>query len=190
MAEAATSSSERMEFEIRGGLWESIHVVIFYGAVISAVLATVGVMRAVLGISCIVILFYSMFTIFSSPTYAISDAATRQLTLERYHYFIPSRKTIGREELEGLEVIESPRVPDTKGERGSKHDLSYFVRIYLKRKNGRRLKLYSSGMTGAPADNRTKAFLLVQRLAGDLDIPVYYTRRGLSEERALEQPGE
>ncbi len=190
MAEAVANGSERMEFEIRGGLWESIHVVIFYGAVASAVLATLGVMRLVLGVSCIAILFYSMFTIFSSPTYAISDAATRQLTLERYHYLIPSRKTIEREEIEGLEVIESPRVPAVQGERSSKHDLAYFVRVYLKYKDGRRLKLYSSGMTGAPADNRTKAFLIVQRLAGDLDIPVLYTRRGHSEERATEQPGE
>lgn len=190
MAEAAVNSSERFEFEIRGGLWESVHVVIFYGAVASAVLATVGVMRAVLGISCIVILFYSMFTIFSSPTYAMSDAAMRQLILERYHYFIPSRKTIDRDELEGLEVVESARVPTMEGERASKHDLAYFVRVYLKYKDGRRLKLYSSGMTGAPADNRTKAFLIVQRLAGDLEIPVIYTRRGHSEEGATEQPGE
>jgi hypothetical protein len=190
MAEAAVSSPQRMEFEIRGGLWESIHVVIFYGAVISAVLATLGIVRLVLGVSCIVILFYSMFTIFSSPTYAISDAVTCQLTLERYHYFIPSRKTIGRDELEGLEVIESPRVPDMEGERASKHDLAYFVRVYLKRKDGRRLKLFSSGMTGAPVDNRNKAFIIVQRLSGDLDIPVLYTRRGHGEERAAGQPGE
>jgi hypothetical protein len=190
MAEAALSGSERFEFEIRGGLWESIHVVIFYGAVISAVLATAGVLRLELGISCIVILFYSMFTIFSSPTYAICDAATRRLVLERYHYFVPSRKAIGREELEGLEVAESQRVPGDDAERASKHDLAYFVRVYLIREGGRRLKLYSSGMTGAPADNRAKAFLIVQRLAGDLDIPVTYKRRGQSEERAAEQPGE
>jgi hypothetical protein len=190
MAEAAAGGSERFEFEIRGGLWESIHVVIFYGSVISAVLATAGVMRLELGISCIVILFYSMFTIFSSPTYAISDTAARQLVLERYHYFIPHREFIDRGELEGLEVVESQRVPDEDAERASRHDLAYFVRVYLVRGDGRRLKLYGSGMTGAPADNRARAFLIVQRLAGDLDIPVFYKRRGQSNERAAEKPGE
>jgi hypothetical protein len=75
-----------------------------------------------------------------------------------------------------------------EGEKASKRDLAYFVRVYLRRNDGRRLKLFSSGMTGAPADNRTKAFLIVQRLAGDLDIPVSYTQRGHSEERAAEPP--
>ncbi|MEW6554151.1 MAG: hypothetical protein AB1384_07690 [Actinomycetota bacterium] len=190
MAEAAVSGSERFEFEIRGGLWESVHVVVFYASVVSAVLATAGVLRLELGISCIVILFYSMFTIFSSPTYAICDAGTRQLILERYHYFIPSRKAMEREELEGLEVVESQRVPDEGGERATRHDLAYFVRVYLLRKGGRRLKLYGSGMTGAPADNRAKAFLIAQHLAGELDIPVKYARRGRGEDHAAGRPGE
>jgi hypothetical protein len=178
-----------MEFEIRGGPWESAHVVIFYGAVISAVLATLGVLRLALGLGCIIILFYSMFTIFSSPVFVISDPAARILTVERYHYFIPSRKRIGREELEGLEVTESARVPAAEGGQGARHDLSYYVRVYLRRSGGRRLKLFSSGMTGAPSDNRTKAFLIVQGLARDLDIPVSYTRRGLKDERAEERRG-
>jgi hypothetical protein len=189
MTEAAASQGEHMEFEIRGGPWEGIHVVIFYGAVISAVLATIGVMRLPLGIGCIVLLFYSMFTIFSSPTFVISDPAAQELVVERYHYFIPSHKRIEREELEGLEVIESPRVPEAEGEQSARHDLSYYVRVYLIRTDGRRLRLFSSGMTGAPLDNRTKAFLIVQGLARDLDIPVSYTRRGLEVERAAEPRG-
>jgi len=189
MTEAVASGSERMEFEIRGGLWEGIHAVIFYAAVTFAVLATLGVMRVALGIGCIVCLFFSMFAIFSSPTYVIVDPVARGLTVERYHYFIPSRRRLGREDLEGLEVIESPRVPTTEGEQGSKRDLSYYVRVYLKRKEGHPLKLFRSGMTGAPSDNRNKAFLIVQGLAGALDIPVFYTRRGLEDKHAQEQQG-
>ena len=189
MTEAAVSGGERIEFEIRGGLWETAHAVIFYGAVVSAVLATLGILSLILGIGCIVLLFYSMFTMFSSPTYVITDPSARELTVERYHYFIPSRKRVGPQELEGLEVIESSHVPAAEGEQGSKHDLSYFVRVYLRRKDGRRLKLFSSGMTGAPSDNRTKAFLIVQGLVATLDIPVAYTRRGLTDEHAEEPHG-
>ncbi len=183
------SGSERMEFEVRGGPWEGFHVLVFYAAVVSAVLATLGVLRLLFGIGCIVLLFYSMFTIFSSPTFVISDPAARELTIERYHYFIPSRKKIGREGLEELEVIESPRVPASEGEKTSRHDLSYYVRVYLKRKDGKRLKLFSSGMTGAPSDNRLKAFLTVQEMAAALDIPVTYTRRGSKDQRAGDRDG-
>lgn len=189
MTEAAASGNERVDFEIRGGPWEGIHVVVFYGALISAVLATLGVFRLFLGISCIVLLFYSMFTMFSSPTFVVSDPAAHELIVERYHYFIPSRRRLGRDELEGLEVIESGRVPGSGGERGARHDLSYFVRVYLKRKDGRSLRLFSSGMTGAPSDNRTRAFLIVQGLARDLDIPVSYTRRGREGGSPRERPG-
>ncbi len=187
MSETAAEAGGRVEFEVRGGLWESAHVVIFYGSVISAVLATVGIWRVPLGISCIVILFYSMFAIFSSPTYVISEPGTQALTLERYYYFIPRRKRLDRDGLEGLEVVESPRVPSAREEKGARRDLSYFVRVYLRRSGGRRLKLFGSGMTGAPAENRAKAFLIAQRLAGDLDIPVYYTRHGADEEGRVER---
>ncbi len=190
MTEAAASDSEIMEFEIRGGPWEIVHVLVFYTSFTFAVLAALGVMRIALGIGCVVLLFYSMFTIFSSPTYAIVDPVKREVTVERYHYFIPSRRRIGQEDLAALEVVESPRVPGAMGERISKRDLSYYVRLYLVRKDGKRLKLFRSGMTGAPPENRNKAFLMVQSVTEALDIPVIYTRRGSEEDRALEGEGE
>jgi hypothetical protein len=189
MTEAVANGSERVEFEIRGGPWEVTHVLFFYLALTSAVLATLGVMSIVLGICCVVFLFYSMFTIFSSPTYVIVDPEAQELTLERYHYFMPSRRRIGREEVEGLEVTESPRVPAAEGETGSKRDLSYYVRVYLRQKDGKRLKLFRSGMTGAPSDNRIKAFLIVQSVSDALDIPVDYRRRGLEEDDTEEGQG-
>lgn len=179
MTEAATGGGEIMEFEIRGGPWEIISAFAFYASVTFAVLAALGVMRIALGIGCVVLIFYSMFTIFSSPTFLIVDPAEREATLERYYYFIPSRRRIGREDLAALEVVESPRVPGAVGERISKRDLSYYVRLYLVQKNGKRLKLFRSGMTGAPPENRNKAFLMVHSITDALDIPVIYTRRGL-----------
>ena len=169
--EAVASVSERMEFEIRGGLWEGIHAFIFYVSVTCAVLATVGIMSTVLGISCVVLLFYSMFAIFSSPTYIIVDHTARELTLEKYHYFMARSRRIGRDELEGLEVTESPRVPAAEGATSSKRDLSYYVRVYLRRKDGKSLKLFRSGMTGAPSENRMKAFLITRSVSDALDIP-------------------
>jgi hypothetical protein len=187
---AVASVGERMEFEVRGGAWEVTHVLFFYLALTSAVLATLGVMSVVLGICCVVFLFYSMFTIFSSPTYVIVDPTAQELTLEKYHYFIASRRRMGRDELEGLEVVESPRVPAAEGAANSKRDLSYYVRIYLKLKGGKSLKLFRSGMTGAPAENRVKAFLITRSVSEALAIPVFYTRRGLEEGDAEEEQGE
>jgi hypothetical protein len=182
MTEAVTGYDDSMEFEIRGGLWEGIHAIIFYVSVTFAVLASMGILSIAFGIGCVVLLFYSMFAIFSSPTFVIIDPASREAILERYHYFIPSRHGMGKNELQGLEVIESQRLPAAEGEKGSRRDLSYFVRVYLISKDGRRLKIFRSGMTGAPVDNRSKAFLIVQGISGALDIPVSYTRRGVEKE--------
>lgn len=181
MVEATLSEVGPMEFEIRGGAWEGIHAVIFYVAVALAVLATMGVMRIATGIGFMVLVFYSIFAIFSSPTFVIIDPRAHEVTLERYRYFIPSRHRIGREELESLEVVESPRVPAAVGEKGSRRDLSYYVRIFLKPKGGGKLRIFRSGMTGAPADNRRKAFLIVENIVVALDIPVTYSRRGIDK---------
>lgn len=184
MAEAAAAGGGPIEFEIRGGLWEGMHALIFYTAVVFALLATLGVMRLALGISFLVLLFYSIFAIFSSPRYAIIDPAAREVTLERYHYFIPTRRSFRREELAGLEVIESPRTPPQESEKGSRRDLSYYVRVYLKLAGGRKLKIFRSGMTGAPSENRAKAFLIAAEVARTLDVPVAYRRRGAREKPA------
>ena len=181
MAEAVAGVAEPTEFEIRGGVWEKIHAIIFYAAVTMAVLASVGVMRVAMGAACVVLLFYSMFAIFSSPTFVIIDPQAREVILENYHYFIPGRRHIGREEIESLEVVESPRIPTAQEEEGSRRDLSYYVRVYLRLKDGGRTAVFRSNMTGAPADNRSKAYLCVEETVAALDIPVDYTRRGSDE---------
>ncbi len=172
-----TSGGERSEFEIRGGAWEGIHALVFYAAVTMAGLATAGVYRVYFGIAAIVLLFYSMLAIFSSPRFVVIDGDG--ISLVKYRFFIPLRRHLRKDALEGIEVIESPRLPAAEGKRGSRHDLSYYARVYLVLSGGRRLKVFRSGMTGAPADNRRAAFLIAQALADAADLPVTYRRRGV-----------
>ncbi len=181
MSQAASSGVEPLEFEVRGGLWEALHVLVFYASVASAVLAIVthGTASLLLLIACVVFLFYSMFAIFSSPTYVATDPGAHELVVERYHFFIPRRSRIGREQAELLEVMESARVPTGEG-RVAGRDTSYYVRVHLRKTSGRRLRLFSAGMTGAPYDNRLKAYFIVHDVARALDVPVAYSRRGVA----------
>ena len=178
MTVAAVNGAGPMELEIRGGAWEGIHALVFYTAVLLAVLASLGVLRIAFGIIFVVLLFYSILAIFSSPTFIIVDPGAHKVTLERYRYFIPKRRELGREEVEGLEVQESARVPVAEGEKGSRRDLSYNVRVYLELEDGKRMRVFRSGMTGVPADSRRDAFLIVENIVDALDIPVTYGRLG------------
>lgn len=178
MEGTVTARDDRMEYEVREGAWEIIHVIVFYVSAALAILATAGVARVPTGISCIVLLIYSMFAIVSSPTYVIIDPVSRGVMVERYHYYLPSRHQIPADELESILVMESARPPAEGDDKSSKRDLSYFVRIYLGLKDGGRLKLFRSRMTGAPLENRNKAFLIAEGAAKALDIPVIYASRG------------
>ncbi|MDY6794892.1 MAG: hypothetical protein SWK76_06390 [Actinomycetota bacterium] len=172
------ASAESMELEVRGGMWEGIHAVLFYLAVTFAILATVGVMRVATGIGCVFTLFYSMFAIFSSPVYVQIDPSHRGVTVERYHYFIPHRRHIEQGDLERVTVIESSRPPNPQGEQTSgKRDLTYSVKVYLEPRQGHRLKIFRSGLSGAPLDAREKAFLVALEVSGALSLPVVYTVR-------------
>jgi hypothetical protein len=185
MVEAVSHDNECLEFEVRGGLWEGFHAVLFYGAIVCALLATLGVARVATGAACVFLIFYPIFAIFSSPTYVVIDPSRREVTVERYHYFIPSRRVLKHDELERIEVAEPSRVPSGKGEKDSKRDLSYYVRVYLVTREGRRFKIFRSGMTGAPSENREKAFLVTQSASSNLDLPVVYTGGG--EKRGREK---
>jgi len=185
MEEETAQAGGGSEFEIRGGPWEGVHAVIFYGAVTMAVLATLGVLRVIFGIACIVLLFYSMFAIFSSPRFVRIDPGGA-ISLVKYHYFIPKRYEFGRGELEGIEVVESSRLPAEEGENASRRDISYFARVYLRLAGGRRLKVFRSVLTGTPIENRRAAFLIAQALAEAGDLPVTYARRGWDPRAASE----
>lgn len=182
MVEAVSQESGSFELEIRGGLWEGIHAVLFYLSVALGIMATFDVARLATGIACIVLLFYSIFTIVSSPTYVTIKPSSREVLVERYYYYIPWRRTLQRSDLERISVVESSQPPSAEEEKGSKRDLSYFVKIYLELKERGRLKLFRSGMTGAPSDNREKAFLIAESTASALDLPTVYTVRGKEKE--------
>lgn len=181
MEETVEAGTGCMEFEVRGDAWEGVHAVLFYVTLAVAILATLGVAPMATGISTAVLLFYTMFAIFSSPTYVVIDAAASECSLERYRYFIPLRRRLSHADLKGLTVIESARPPAEPGEKGSRKDLSYFVRVYLDLQNGRRLKIFRSGITGSPYENREKAFLVARETSAALRIPVSYGRRGAGE---------
>ncbi len=180
---AADQPPPALECEVRGNLWEGIHAAVFYVAVACAVLSSVGVHRLALGIACVVLLAYSIFAIFSSPTFVRVEPDGSGVTVEKYRYFIPRRRWFPREQLRGITVIESPREPSAPGEKGSKRDLSYFVRVYLEAEGGRRFNLFRSGISGSPYENREKAYLITESASRTLNLPVFYGRRGVGEEQ-------
>jgi hypothetical protein len=190
MTEVAGRQDQRMEWEVRGGIWENLHVFVFYTAVTLAILATAGVARYVNGILCVVFLFYSIFTLYSSATYAAVLPLSQELEIDRYFYLIPSKKRIGSDKLQAVLVKESSRSPGDSEEKASKRDLSYYVRVYVLLKDGRRIKIFRSGMTGAPLDNRKKAYLITESTARILGLPVQYaTPRGKSGVEELRLAG-
>lgn len=182
--EAVEGQDAGMELELRGGAWEVIHAVVFYIAVALALMATFGVWRLTTGIVSMVLLFYSIFAIFSSPSYFIVDPSREGALIKRYHYFAASERDLPRESLEGLLVTESSQPPSQGEERASRRDLSYYVKIYLQLREGGKLKIYRTSMTGSPLENREKAFLISEFLAGALDLPVLY-RSGRGEGQGL-----
>lgn len=177
MVEAVSNKNGDMEFEVKGGPWERIHVVIFYLAAVMAILATFGVVRLAMGIACILLVFYCIFSIATSPTYVIIGPMSREVVVERYYYLIPRRRRLKRGEFERLSVVESSRPPSSGGDKSSRRDLSYYVHVDLESKGEGKLRLFRSGMAGAPLENREKAFLIAQSTASALALPVVYTIR-------------
>ena len=178
----ADAGPRELECEVRGDLWEGIHAVVFYAAVACAILASVGVQRLALGIACVVLLAYSIFAIFSSPTFVRFDAGAREVTVDTYRYFLLRRRRFPRDKLKGIAVVEARREPLPPGEKGSRRDLSYFVRVFLELEGGRRLKIFRSGISGSPFENREKAYLIAEGASRALDLPVDHSRRGAGKE--------
>ncbi|OFW56881.1 MAG: hypothetical protein A2V52_06760 [Actinobacteria bacterium RBG_19FT_COMBO_54_7] len=181
MEEAVGLHEQRTEWEIRGGFWEYLHVFIFYVAAALAVLATAGVARLTNGIACLILLVYSMFTVYSSATYVIIDPVSKELLIEKNRYLLPKKHRINMADVKTLLVEESGRPPAEAEGEISKRDLSYSIRIWLILKDGRRLKLFKPGMTGSPQENRKKAYLITSSTAAIWNLPVDYSvkRKGL-----------
>jgi hypothetical protein len=186
MMEVAGGKDQRMEWEIRGGVWENLHVFTFYASVTLAILATAGVARLTTGIVSMVLLVYSIFTVYSSATFAIIDPDAKELKIEKYFYLLPLKRVLPADKIDSLLVKESARPPADSEEKVSKRDLSYFVRVYALLKNGKRVKLFRSGATGAPLENRKKAYLLTESAVVALGVPVEYSAgRGGAEAKDM-----
>jgi len=189
MEEAAGQQKQRMEWEVRGGFWQYLHVFIFYLSVSLAIMATAGVVRLASAIACVVLFVYSMFTMCSSATYVIIDPVLKELTIEKFYYLLPIRRRVATDTMQALLVEESAPPAEDEGE-NSKRDLSYYVRVYLIIKDGRRLKLFGSGMTGSPQENRKKAYLITRSIAAAWNLPVNYSvRRSQPEAEGLDLAG-
>ncbi|MBC7253800.1 MAG: hypothetical protein H5T72_07520 [Actinobacteria bacterium] len=177
MAAGPGSGEKGLEFEVRGGPWEGFHALVFYAAVACAVLATAGVARMATGICAVALLFYSILAVFSSPTYLVILPEEKTVALERYRFFFPSRRRFSRDDLEEI-VVQERGLSGAEGEgRPSGRSLSYSARVYLRRRGGRKHRVYRSEMSGSPAENRARAFLVVEALSAHLDLPVSYSSR-------------
>ncbi len=175
MAAGPGSEGKSLEFEIRGGPWEALHAMVFYAAVICAILATAGVSRMATGISAVALLFYSILAVFSSPTYLVIIPEEKAVVWERYRFFLPLRRKHPREELEEIVVLESSGAPTEGDEKRSGGSIAYSARVYLRWRGGRKRRVFRSEMSSSPAENRTRAFLVAEALARHLGLPVSYS---------------
>lgn len=177
MAAIPGSAEGRLEFEVRGGPWEGFHALVFYAAVACAVLSTAGIARMATGICAVVLLFYSILAVFSSPTYLVILPEEKAVMWERYRFFFPFRRKHSRDELEEI-VVDESGVASAEGEgRPSGRRLSYSARVYLRHREGRKHRVYRSEMSGSLAENRTRAFLVAEALSAHLDLPISYSSR-------------
>ncbi|MDI6873766.1 MAG: hypothetical protein QME84_05740 [Actinomycetota bacterium] len=179
MAAGPGSEEKGLEFEIRGGPWEVFHVLVFYVAVICAVLATAGVARMATGICAVTLLFYSILAVFSSPTYLVILPGEKAVVWERYRFFLPFRRKHPREDLEEIVVVESGGERPEEDENPSGRSLSYSARVYLRWRGGKKRRVFRSETSASPAENRARAFAVVETLAAYLGLPVSYSRRGV-----------
>lgn len=184
MAAGPGREEKVLEWEIRGGPWETFHALVFYAAVACAVLATAGVARLATGICAVALLFYSLLAVFSSPTYLIVFPKEKAVVWERYRFFLPIRRKHLREELEEIVVVESGGGSVEEDGKYSGGSLAYSARIYLRWRRGRKRRVFRSEMSGSPLENRTRAFLVAEALAVHLGLPVSYSGKdGGTKER-------
>lgn len=105
-----------MEWEVRGGFWQYLHVFIFYLSVTLAIMATAGVVRLASAIACVVLFVYSMFTMCSSATYVIIDPVLKEVTIEKFYYLLPIRRRVATDTMQALLVEESAAPAEDEGE--------------------------------------------------------------------------
>ncbi len=158
-----------IEHEISGGAWDASLFIAFYAGVLLVLLTSLGVVPfwgVIVGLSLV---FFSIFAIFSSPTYLrIEDG---ELFLDRTRLFINFTKSLSREEMEKIVVEESHRASQWEEDKVPERDISYFVNVYIKTKRGR-IKAFQSSLSKHPRENRELASSISSELSSITGLQV------------------
>lgn len=95
------------------------------------------------------------------------------MVLRTYRYFLRRDSVFPASDFDHVLVEESPR-PPSPGGKGGRGDISYYARVFLERKDGKRLRVYRTGFSGSPLRNREGAFLVAEAASRALHLPVRY----------------
>ncbi len=106
-----TENNVTGEYEIRGGAWELLFVLLFYAGATMTMMGTFGVVPVVLVPIGLPLALFSIFTIASSPTYLLTEGCA--LILERTRF------------LPGLQPAHSP----LRRTRHTRHGVAPFPRL-------------------------------------------------------------
>ncbi len=171
----ADTTAQELRFVIRSDLWERSFVVLFYAAFLLVILASIpalglGLTGAIIGIGLVPV---SMFGIFSSPTEAVVTPDGTAILWERYRLFMRLSKRVEPAAMKRLRIIEPSAVSSEKVERDNpKVDITYYVFLQLELASGKKLRLFGSGLTMTPLEQKRTAYELGTRLQQLFEIPL------------------
>jgi hypothetical protein len=158
-----------LEYEIRGGAWEVVFVILFYAGVAIAIVATFGVEPVILAPIGIVLALLSVFAIASSPTYLLIEGCA--LVLERTRFYLGFSRPVPVSGVSGVRVTESRHSQAWKGGEAPDKDVSYFIRVDLLTGHGK-VRAFRSPLNMPPGESRRQAMEMAERLSGITGKPV------------------
>lgn len=164
-----TESEITGEYEIRGGAWEVLFVILFYAGAIMAMMGTFGVVPVVLVSIGLPLALFSILAIASSPTYLLTSGCA--LVLERTRFYLGFSRPIPLSGVRGIRVTESRRSLDWQDGGQPDKDVSYFIHVDLLTDRGR-VRAFRSPLNGTPGENRRQAMEIAERLSGMTHLPV------------------
>jgi hypothetical protein len=164
-----TEDTVTEEYEIRGGAWEVLFVLLFYAGVTVTMMGTFGVNPVVLVPIGVPLALFSIFAIASSPTYLLIEGCA--LVLERTRLYLGFSRPIPLSGVRGIRVTESRRSLDWQEGSLPDKDVSYFIRVDLLTDRGR-VRAFRSPLNSTPGESRRQAMEIADRLSGMTHLPV------------------
>ncbi len=158
-----------IEHEISGGAWDTTLFLAFYTGVLLVLLATLQVISFWGVIAGLSLVFFSIFAIFSSPTYLRIEEGN--FFLDRIRLFIHFTRQLSREEMERIVVEESRRASQWDDDKVPERDISYFINVYIYFKRGR-VKAFQSSLSRHPRENRELAHSIASELSSITGLQV------------------